>query len=53
METEMTDDEFRTITFNSGSYDFWNDEADDVYTANDGVPVGVKHNCEKKDSTPR
>ena len=36
---EMTDEELRALAFHSKTYDFWNNEADDIYSISDGTPL--------------
>lgn len=36
---EINDSDLRTLALQSGSYDFWNDPSEDIYTMSDGEPV--------------
>lgn len=42
-EKEMGDSELRTLALQSGSYEFWNDPCEDIYTLEDGEPIGDNH----------
>ena len=36
---ELSDSELRTLALQSGSYSFWNDPCEDIYSLEDGEPV--------------
>jgi hypothetical protein len=36
---ELSDSELRTLSLQSGSYSFWNDPCEDIYSLEDGEPV--------------
>ena len=36
---EINDSELRTIALQSGSYNFWNEPCEDIYSIEDGEPV--------------
>lgn len=36
---EMTEQEFRSLALESGTYNFWNVPEEDIYSINDGEPV--------------
>jgi hypothetical protein len=36
---ELSDAELRTLVLQSGSYSFWNDPCEDIYSLEDGEPV--------------
>ena len=36
---ELSDSELRTLALHSGSYSFWNDPCEDIYSLEDGEPV--------------
>lgn len=38
-KSEISDDELRTLALNSGSYAFWDDPCDDIYSLEDGEAV--------------
>jgi hypothetical protein len=38
-EREITDEELRKLVSQSKTYDFWNNEIDDIYSISDGAPL--------------
>jgi len=39
LSDELSDYELRTLAFESGTYDFWDNPEEDIYSINDGTPV--------------
>lgn len=39
LNDELNDYELRTLAFQSGAYDFWDNPEEDIYSINDGTPV--------------
>ncbi len=39
MNDELRTEDYTQMAINSGAYDFWNNEADDVYDADTDIPM--------------